>query len=298
MPRLLLLAAALAALSGCVTQRAKLARWFHYAPQRFAGPAPEIECRSSGKWKWCADAARSSADASTILYVLHPAGGSERTWSEYPVSRKFYDRYEKRGLKPPRVVAVSYGKYWTLMEAPGSAQPALLRPFVDDLMPAIELALGITGKPRRLLWGTSQGGLNGASLILRDPDLFERVVLSCPAFYSFPLYSDREADAYITRLGASRDSVYWGLARLRPRIGGPEAWEREGPLTLIAKADRLPPTLVQANPGDEFGFQEGARRFSTFAKENRLPVTLSENGKHHCVIDTVEAIDFLAHGSR
>ncbi len=279
---------------GCANQRVRFERFVHYAPYRFSGPAPQVKCRSSGKWKWCVDTPRKSmkTDRETILYVLHHAGASERTWGEFPVARKFYSWFKKRGVPAPRVVSVSYGPYWTLMEEPGKTQPALLRPFVDEVMPEIERGFKFSPS-KRLLWGTSQGGLNGASLILREPDLFSRAVLSCPAIFAFPMYSDSQADAYIERNDSVRRSVYWGLKKLRPRIGGAEAWAREAPLVLIENAESLPPTFVQINPGDEYGFQDGGRKFAETAQSRGLPVTLKSGGWSHCVFDIESAIEFL-----
>ena len=289
-----LIVGALVLVTGCAKQRVRFERFRQYAPYRFAGPAPKPECSSSGQWKWCVDQPPASVkiDPTTILYVLHHAGGSERTWTDYPVARKFYAWFAKRKLPAPRVVAVSYGRYWTLMEEAGETQPALLRPFVDGLLPEIEGAF----KPaptQRMLWGTSQGGLNGASLILREPELFARAVLSCPAIFSFPMYSNSEADAYIVRLKAVRKSVYWGLGKLRPLIGGDAAWEREGPLSLVAAAETLPPTLVQVNNRDEYGFQDGGRKFAALARSRGLPVTIEAAGDAHCVIDPEPGIAFL-----
>ena len=281
-------------LQSCASQQARFDRLFHYAPYRFAGPAPEAECREFESWKWCVDKPDSSAavDEKSVLYVLHHAGGSERTWSESPVARKFYAQLLKQGAAAPRVVSVSYGPYWTLMEEAGEKQPALLRPFVDTLMPEIERSLGMSS-PKRLLWGMSQGGLNGASLILREQQLFARAVLSCPAIYSFPLYSDSAADTYIERVKANRESVYWGLEKLRPRIGGANAWRREGPLGLIGTVKSLPPTLMQVNVADEYGFQEGGKMLFTRAKSRGFPVEIQTYGNSHCVIDAERAVNFL-----
>lgn len=281
-------------ISGCALQRGRARRFFHYASYLSAGPAPEADCRQTEVIRYCFHKPPKGTieDPDAVLYFLHPADGSEKDWVKYPISRVYYQRFRKRDVPAPQVVTLSYGPYWTLMNEPGEKQPALFETFVSSWMALIEEE---TGAPRRrYIWGMSQGGLNAAELILKRPDLFAGAVISCPAFYSFPLYSkDDVIKRYIKRTGADAGSVNWGLAILRPRVGGPEAWAEEDPLALAAKARRIPPTLIQANTGDDYGFYEGASRFYDALHDSDLPVTFASSPGAHCVVDAPQAVDFL-----
>lgn len=281
-------------LSGCAVQRGRVARWFHFVSYVPDGPAPRTECRKAEDFRYCVDVPpkKTKANPNSLLYVLHHAGGGPRSWSGSPAARVFYARFRKAKISPPVVVSVSYGPYWTLMDAPGSKQKALFEDFVSRAMPRIETDLGVPR--RRLLWGVSQGAFNGAQLLFKRPKLFRGAVLSCPAIYTIPLYSGKEAiREYTERTKADPYSVIWGIELLRPLIGGPEAWAKEDPLALARRAKGLPPVMIQANAKDEFGFFEGGQLLAEILKDRGEPVEFRRNSGSHCAIDPRQASDFL-----
>lgn len=291
----LLLTLAIASLSGCGARMARSYRMFHFLSFLSSGPPPTIECDDVGDLKYCVHKAPEEAeeDLSSILYFLHHAGGSERSWLELHMSREYYSYFRRRDLPAPRVISVSYGPYWTLLDEPGPEQPALFRKFVNEDMPAIEKKVG---RPRRrYLWGMSQGGLNVAELILKRPELFDGAVLSCPALYSVSIYADDdELYRYARRTGSDFEgSVMWGVRHLRKRVGGPEAWEREDPLKLVQTSWKIPPTLIQANREDEFGIFEGAEIFYRALRQRHQTVTFRPHHGGHCVIAVRQAVRFI-----
>ncbi|MFH1095506.1 MAG: hypothetical protein V1728_04780, partial [Candidatus Micrarchaeota archaeon] len=233
-------------------------------------------------------------DPKALLYFLHPAEADELSWREFPISRVYYKMFHENELPAPRVVTISYGPYWTLMDEPGEIQPALFETFVSSWMPLIERE---TGPPnRRYLWGMSQGAFNSSLLVLKRPKLFDGAVLSCPSFFPFPLYSDAKVIAkYVKSSNADAYSVDWAVRTLRPRVGGPEAWKKEDPLKLAARSKGLPlpPILIQANKKDEYGFYKGAKQFYKTLKKLRHPVSFRPYRGMHCVVDAEKAVDFL-----
>ncbi|MEE8425629.1 MAG: hypothetical protein V3S11_07350, partial [Elusimicrobiota bacterium] len=280
--------------SGCAVQRGRIARWFHFVSYVPDGPAPKTECRKVEDFSYCVDIPPKKVKASpdSLLYVLHHAGGGPRSWSGSPAPRVLYARFRKAKIPPPVIVSVSYGPFWTLMDAPGSKQKALFESFISTTMPRIEADVGAPKK--RLLWGVSQGAFNGAQLIFKRPKLFDGAVLSCPAIYTIPLYSGEEAiRKYTLRTKADPYSVVWGIELLRPLVGGPEAWEKENPLALARTAKGLPPVMIQANVKDEFGFFEGGKLLAEILKNRGEPVEFRRNSGSHCAVDPRQASDFL-----
>jgi len=282
--------ALLAGISGTLGG-SRVSAFLRRAAYRLAGPAPVPEGPTDGVWCLFRPPAGTLEDPHALLYFLHPACGDAGSWANLPLSRVFYARAKALGVPAPRVVGVSYGPLWSLLPTAGAEQPSLLERFVEEDLAHIERSLGVPA--RRLVWGMSQGGFNAASLLLAYPRLFARGAVSCPAFYDFPIYSDEEAHRFVMRSGAVPELAWWGLERLRPRVGGPEAWEREDPLARAAGARELPPTLVQATRGDEYGFFPGAERFATALAVRGLPATWAPEPGGHCVFDVERAADFL-----
>ena len=278
--------------SGCAVHSSRSYRALHFVSFLNSGPPPVAQCRTRGELRYCVHTAPKEAeeDLSSILYFLHYAGGSEKSWEELPFSRVYYAYFRRRNLPVPKVVSISYGPYWTLSDARSETGEALFPAFLQRDMPFIEEELG-TPK-RRYLWGMSQGGLNAARLILRRPEMFDGAILSCPALYSLSIYAPEEQlRAYALRTKADFDgSVMWGIKALLPWAGGPQAWRMEDPLNLAKEADHVPPILIQANRRDEFGFFEGAEIFYRELKRKRQSVTFKPHFGGHCVVGITQAV--------
>jgi pimeloyl-ACP methyl ester carboxylesterase len=290
-PRALSLALLASALSSCSSARF----YSHFVPYYFSGKAPKAECAEGPGFKYCLHRSpNGDDDASSALYFLHYANGSERSWSKIPVARVYYDEFRRRGVKPPRVVTVSFGTHWTLFDEPGPLSPEGRYPvFVGRVMPFVEGKLG--APKRRFLWGMSQGGLNAAELLLRSPGSWQAAVLSCPALYGLDLYaSDRLVADFARRHGVRPKKVRSGMDLVRERVAGPEAWRREDPLDRAKTAAELPPVYIGASTEDEFGFYEGARMLAETLRETGQPVVFHEDQGSHCALDARAAAAFLA----
>lgn len=291
----LFLAAAVCGGAGCAVHSARSYRFLHFLSFLTAGPRPKAKCGEREGMRYCIHRAplRAKEDETSVLYFLHYAGGSQHSWEELPLSRVYYSYFRRRYLPAPRVVTVSYGPYWTLIDRPEGASETLFERFIEQDMPFLEEKLG--GPRRRFVWGMSQGGLNAASLLLKRPELFSGGVLSCPAFYSVSIYADEEElRRYTERTNADFEgSVMWGVRRLRRHIGGPEVWAREDPLFLVRDAERAPPMLIQANRRDEFGFFEGAEQFYLALRRNNHTVDFKPSSGGHCVVGIGEAVRYL-----
>ncbi|MFH2204626.1 MAG: alpha/beta hydrolase-fold protein [Elusimicrobiota bacterium] len=281
--------------SGCAVHSARSYRWMHFVSHITSGPQPIAECGGADGMRYCLHTAPREAeeDPTSVLYFLHYAGGSEMSWREIPLSRFYYSYFRRRGLPAPKVVSISYGPDWVLLEEPGEKFPALFNRFIERDMPLVEAKIGEV--QRRYIWGMSQGGLNAAELVLKRPELFDGAVLSCPAFYSVSIYAaDEELRRYTRRTHADHEgSVMWGIRRLRPHVGGPQAWAREDPLALARENRRVPPLLIQANRRDEFGFYEGAGIFYRELRWRNQPVTFKPHRGGHCVIGIRQAVRFI-----
>lgn len=208
----------------------------------------------------------------TVLYYLHGAGQSHRSWSKWSVARNLEKEFAKNGVPVPTVVSVSFGQYWILKNGDR------LERFTDIAMPYIEKRIGVP--KRRWLWGLSMGGFNAAQLLLRYPKMWSTVVLSCPAITPLSPYAEaEEIQEYIARNEADPRKVRWMLSFSRKAFGERE-WPEHDPLALASNAPALPPVFIECGDKDEYGFYEGARSFADAVGADFHPVA----GGGHCVV--------------
>lgn len=291
--RAFLLAAA-AFFSGCAIQRHKAAKMVHFAGYKLTGHAPARECWSESDYRACVYRPKKNADPGTLVYFMHYATGSERSFEEIGLGRAFYAEYEKRGVAAPAVVSVSFGTHWLLTGSPGGRQVVPLDRFVGEVMPAVEKRLG--GSPaRRMVWGMSMGGYNAAELAFQRPAEFSAAVLSCPALHAVdPMEAEKEAPALARRAGVPKRWADDGMALFYHRLGGPKVWQEENPLAALARGAATPPLLIQANRSDEYAFFEGAETLASALKAAGRRVEFSPINGGHCLVDAREAARFLS----
>jgi pimeloyl-ACP methyl ester carboxylesterase len=260
----------------------------HHASYLFDGPAPKARCGAGPGFRYCLHEGP-HGESSDLLYFLHYANGSERSWSKLPLARTYYAAFKKAGQPPPRVVTVSYGTHWNLLDKGGTlAGGGMFEHFVSTAMPWLEAKTG--APPRRYLWGMSQGGLNGALLLFKAPQLWSGAVFSCPAWYTVSVYAgETEIDAFVRRTGSEPEIARSGIAMIRDRSAGPEEWAREDPLARAAAfKGALPPVFIDCTAEDEYGFFEGAQKMSEL-----LHTELHIESGEHCRIDARAAVRFL-----
>lgn len=208
----------------------------------------------------------------TVLYYLHGAGQSHRSWGKWSVARNLEKDFQKNGVAVPTVVSISFGEYWILKKGDG------LERFVEKAIPYIENRIGVPEK--RWLWGLSMGGFNATQLLLRHPNMWSTAVLSCPAITGLSPYAAKEdIQEFIAASGAEPRKVRWMLSFSRKAFSERE-WSENEPFALAANTSSLPPVFVECGDKDEYGFFEGAQRFASAVGAEFNPVV----GGGHCVV--------------
>jgi pimeloyl-ACP methyl ester carboxylesterase len=269
-------------------------------------------------FSWCVETGK-TIDKTKVLYHLHGGGGNERSLLDSAFYQRLKETWKARNMRPPLVITVSFGPFWTLTDLPSAhvaKHPVLFDFLTERVIPYLEsknatsnslntldgaVATAGTTVQTRFLIGTSMGGFNAALLIERRPDLFRKAVLGCPAFFStvHPFSEPAEIDAYVARTGALRDAVNYGLYILGADFQGltPADWERNNPLALAAVMTPLSPEiLIWYNQADEFGFEEGAAELASSAALLGARVAEMYNASTHCRIDSAmegAIVDFL-----
>jgi pimeloyl-ACP methyl ester carboxylesterase len=243
------------------------------------------------RWTYCVHRVNPSVNAD-VIYFLHGANGNADSWANSPYFRRIYDAW---GTQAPTVVSVSYGSVWLLAEKNTSAYSGLYTHFVKVALPSIEKEQALV-PARRLLAGASMGGFNSAQLYLKNPELFSKVALLCPALSEVGPYSGDDAiEDYITRTGASRALVNNSLYLTRLFFPTRAAYLTADPLPLARErvTRKSPDLLVSIGLQDGYGFFEGAEKFSEIAKSKGARATYVTVQGAHCTWDWKAVTQFL-----
>ena len=250
----------------------------------------------SVQWDYCISKTENSRN-DDLVYLLHGAGGDEKTWTQWPAFQGVRDRWEKNGTQAPIIVTVSFGPIWLLIDRNSSPQSGLIDIFVKEVMPHVEqkLLAGTAIKNRHLL-GLSMGGYNGSQLALKAPRAFKDAVLACPGILTVSPYApQQEIDAYISRTGADKDFVSAILKISKNYFPDPSSWKSNEPLRLARMrfGSTSPSLYISCGRTDEGGFFEGAESLAKIAEANDVKVKWEALAGGHCVMNSDAIADFL-----
>jgi pimeloyl-ACP methyl ester carboxylesterase len=274
-----------------------LALYIYFLPYLFAGPPPSYACDDGPGFRYCIyhPPFGTLEDTDSVMYFLHLGSGDEKTWRTIPISRVFYGEFRRRGLKAPTVMSVSFGPYWTLFdEGGGRLVSPVMSDFLNRAMPWLESK---TGTPkRRYLWGMSQGGLNAALVIFKEPKLWSGAVLECPALYGLDVFAPASTkESYAAAHGLDVNRLQYGLDLVSNRISGQAQWKKQDPLIRAAHPPAyLPPIFIDCNRSDNMGFNDGARLFADTLRTHGKKVIFQEESGPHCAVDPLPPSRFIA----
>ncbi|MGE3973465.1 MAG: alpha/beta hydrolase-fold protein [Bdellovibrionales bacterium] len=229
-----------------------------------------------------------------VIYYFHGAGGNEKEYLKK--WKEFRAEWRAMGIPMPRVVSINFGPIWILAEKNKKSTSSLFDYFIDGIMPFLETKMGgVTG--RRLILSMSMGGFNATQLVMKKPELFDKVVLACPAILPLsPFAKKEEVQEFLTRSGAKKSNIWWGMFMQRIFHKDKEDWDQSNPL-LLAKTKlgaQTPPLYITCGDTDEFGFFEGSESFARLAQEARVPsMTWVRRTGKHCDRDNREVARFL-----
>ena len=117
-----------------------------------------------------------------VLYLLHGAGGDERSWAERGHIREKADRMIASGAIPPAIIVMpGCPACWWVDGAKDKAETA----FWSDLVPIIDMRYRtLDSRGGRLVAGLSAGGYGAIRYALRYPNLIAAAAALSPAIYT------------------------------------------------------------------------------------------------------------------
>jgi S-formylglutathione hydrolase FrmB len=144
-----------------------------------------------------------------VLYLLHGAGGDERSWTERGQIKEKADRLIASGAIPPAIIVMpGCSACWWVDGAKDRAESA----FWFDLVPMIDRRYRTIGsRVGRVIAGLSAGGYGAVRFALRYPDRIAAAAALSPAVYadSVPMISAaRQQPPFLTSDG-SFDQAAW-----------------------------------------------------------------------------------------
>ncbi len=248
------------------------------------------------KGAYCLTETKGSTNPDT-LYFFHGKGENENTWVDLLGTQAVMRYWEEIGFQPPRVISISFGAVWLLTDVDSNGKQGLLQAVADQVIPMIERRIGgIQG--RRFLFGDSMGGMNASLLFLKRGHLFDRVVLACPAITTVSPYDSLgNIFDYLSRTKANLFKLVEMLLLGRINFPSEEAWNQSAPLQLapVLLNSSSPNLHVSCGSEDNYGFQEGARKFSEIARDRGVhEVIWSLLPGEHCTFDSISIAEFLA----
>lgn len=207
---------------------------------------------------YCIQKPEVASSSGQVIYYFHGLGGNAR--------EAFNEGLTAETSSAP-IIAVSFGQAWffapEVSQVPGSA---ILKAFVDELMPRLEARLSPSVEiSKRALVGASMGGHNATQIYMQHGELFSRIALLCPALSEVsPYATPREILDYIRRTNADPQTVARAFVVGRIAFPTREGWESATPFNpenLNRIGPLSPPLYVSIGRQDEWGFYEGTEAF-------------------------------------
>ena len=258
-------------------------------------PELQIQCGHDEQdgigWNYC-DHQLAGSTSQDVLYYFHGLYGSELEWQNSLVLDETYAAW---GLSAPRVITISYGTVWLLAEKNEGQASGLYEHLVHTALPYLEKQLHVN-PVHRLLMGASMGGFNASQVYLKNPELFYKVALACPAITSVsPYASSDEISSYISRTGALNSYVDTALRLSSIYFPSPESWSQSDPIELAKQrvTEKFPDLFVSGGTEDEFGFQEGGKIFAETVALKGAKATWTALPGLHCTYDVSGTAQFL-----
>lgn len=241
------------------------------------------EDANSIPWKYCIYRYNDSSE--DVMFYFHGINGNERSWENGPLEQKVLAHWRQMRVAPPVIVSVSFGPTWFLAEKNKSPQSGLYNYFFSNVLPNLQEKLKGLNTQKVYLMGLSMGGFNAAQLYLKEPQLFDRVSLICPAMAQVsPHASVNDLQNYINTTGADPQLVHQMIGLARMFFPTEDDWKKHSPNLLAISHGKanLPPAHVSNGTADAWGFYHGNLAFVSSLKQKGARVTnqYTLNGGH------------------
>ncbi|XGC79375.1 alpha/beta fold hydrolase [Bdellovibrio bacteriovorus] len=228
-----------------------------------------------------------------IIYFFHGLTGDEESWFRMWWGTLIIQKWWEFWGYKPRIATISFGGRWLLNDTKKSK----LSTFVSTkVIPSLEKKMGGLQDGQRHAIGQSMGGFNAAHLSLKNPGLFNRVALLCPALSTVsPHASQQEVKNYIRRTRAFPFLVRKMINISREVFPTLQEWKDNDPMYLLKnyKSTKRSKFLVSIGLADSYGFQEGSRQFVQMAQGKSIFSSWLPVPGPHCMFNRRTTAHFI-----
>jgi len=228
-----------------------------------------------------------------VIYFLHGLNGSAKRWRTDHATLKKQVRliWQRQGFEAPRVVVISLGSKWFLIDG-------FLREFKETLLPYVEekILQGRVGK--RYLWGNSMGGFNALQLIMNWPQGFKKAVIVNPFIpYCLPY------NGFFENLNCAFKHEYtingwvnlFVMDLVKQSFPTPDDWAQVDPFIFGQNTlgSHSPKIFLTCGTKDVFGFFGSNRDFAEFAESLGVDLEWHPTALAHGEFEPEKVAEFL-----
>ncbi len=253
-------------------------------------PAEKV-CETLPNFKYCTYSAVHGVN-DDLIYHLHGRNLDENSWNDDTYfTAMLQNSWQRAGVKPPKVVSISFGPIWLLAKKGQAEKSGLL----EEFLRAIQTVESKIGKPRsRILVGESMGGLNVLTLGFAAPAQFSKIASLCPGLYLDSPFSSMETlKKAIERTGADPKIVYGVVQMSKQFVANEQEWLAFSPLETIASVDPKPELYLSCGLYDAYGNFEGSEALASKALHLGFKTEWHPLYGGHCAIDVSSLSAFL-----
>ncbi|MFZ4715375.1 MAG: alpha/beta hydrolase-fold protein [Bacteriovoracaceae bacterium] len=247
------------------------------------------------KWSFCINKVNSSK-STDLIYYFHGRNGAANWWNDKTYyTGKIHELWLKKGIEPPIVASISFGKLWLLVEREDEEHGGLYRVFLDYVMKRVEQEINNPIHHRSAM-GESMGGVNTLMMAMKTKNVFNKAASLCAALPTVSPYASlKEIYDYVNRSSTSLKRalmMFWFSKKFYPTE---EIWENNDPLQLSKKNTSAgsPSIYISCGEKDEWGCMEGSKLFVKNIGRTGGEIHWFSRPGGHCDIDTESLSNFL-----
>ncbi|HXH29853.1 MAG TPA: alpha/beta hydrolase-fold protein, partial [Bacteriovoracaceae bacterium] len=233
-----------------------------------------------------------------LLYHFHGRNEDATWWNDQNYyTGKLHAAWKEKGLDPPTVVTVSFGKLWPLTERSDQPGGGLHSIFLKFVMPRVEKE--ISGSiAKRFGVGESMGGLNVLMTGLKSDSPFTKVAALCaPLATVSPHANILDIYRYVSQSSTSIRRALMLLFFSRKFYPDEETWDRNDPVHVSETYRPLSGIhfYITCGAKDDWGCMKGSEKLVVNLKSSQTSVEWLPRPGGHCDIDAPSLAEFLIH---
>ncbi|MES2962252.1 MAG: alpha/beta hydrolase [Bdellovibrionota bacterium] len=227
------------------------------------------------------------------LVFFHGIMNNHAAWNG-KAARSLTKSFRELRVEAPTVLTVSMGRVFFLSGrrlANGFTDVEEVTATLVKLVRELGLSK-LDGASKLDLMGDSMGGNNSLHLYLRNPELFRRFAMICPANSRVsPFVSSEEWERNLKDEGANYMYSFALKKTLQHYYESDAVWNAESPLHFIRNGFYKPlvkpePIFIGIVKHDPYGFNKVERDLADLLEKKGHTVTFTKSDAGHCYIDT------------